>query len=98
MFLDREEPSCVLTRRATRPRALTSGKHHVRRDENGQIVGDGGEGQEDNDTQGAAEAALLHLSTRATVFHPPLSPPTAGTVLSGRPLIGGKSALSPLRM
>ncbi|MEU2150334.1 MULTISPECIES: DEAD/DEAH box helicase [Streptomyces albovinaceus subgroup] len=50
-------------------RALTSGKRkvHVRRDENGQIVGAGGEGdgedQEDDDTQAAAEAALLHFSS-----------------------------------
>ncbi|MFD3548979.1 Helicase associated domain protein [Streptomyces sp. NPDC058655] len=50
-------------------RALTSGKRkvHVRRDENGQIVGAGGEGDgedhEDDDTQAAAEAALLHFSS-----------------------------------
>ncbi|MFJ8763140.1 Helicase associated domain protein [Streptomyces cyaneofuscatus] len=50
-------------------RALTSGKHkvHVRRDEDGQIVGAGGTGdgedQEDDDTQAAAEAALLHFSS-----------------------------------
>ncbi|MFH8476190.1 Helicase associated domain protein [Streptomyces sp. NPDC018000] len=50
-------------------RALTSGKRkvHVRRDENGQIVGAGGEGdgedQEQDDTQAAAEAALLHFSS-----------------------------------
>ncbi|WNI33899.1 Helicase associated domain protein [Streptomyces sp. ITFR-6] len=51
-------------------RALTSGKRkvHVRRDEDGQIVGTvGGEGdgedQEDDDTQAAAEAALLHFSS-----------------------------------
>lgn len=50
-------------------RALTSGKRkvHIRRDENGQIVGAGGEGdggdQEDDDTQAAAEAALLHFSS-----------------------------------
>ncbi|MFJ5026358.1 DEAD/DEAH box helicase [Streptomyces goshikiensis] len=50
-------------------RALTSGKRkvHVRRDEDGQIVGAGGEGegeeQEDDDTQAAAEAALLHFSS-----------------------------------
>ncbi|MFE3376128.1 DEAD/DEAH box helicase [Streptomyces anulatus] len=49
-------------------RALTSGKRkvHVRRDEDGQIVGAGGESdgedQEDDDTQ-AAEAALLHFSS-----------------------------------
>jgi hypothetical protein len=50
-------------------RALTSGKRkvHVRRDEDGQIVGPGGEGdgedQEEDDTQAAAEAALLHFSS-----------------------------------
>ncbi|MDX3574244.1 DEAD/DEAH box helicase [Streptomyces sp. ID05-47C] len=50
-------------------RALTSGKRkvHIRRDEDGQIVGAGGEGdgedQEDDDTQAAAEAALLHFSS-----------------------------------
>ncbi|MCX4482010.1 Helicase associated domain protein [Streptomyces cellulosae] len=50
-------------------RALTSGKRkvHVRRDEEGRIVGAGGEGdgedQEDDDTQAAAEAALLHFSS-----------------------------------
>ncbi|MEW2267070.1 Helicase associated domain protein [Streptomyces sp. NPDC047853] len=50
-------------------RALTSGKRkvHVRRDEDGQIVGAGGEGdgedQEDDNTQAAAEAALLHFSS-----------------------------------
>lgn len=50
-------------------RALTSGKRkvHIRRDEKGQIVGAGGEGdggdQEDDDTQAAAEAALLHFSS-----------------------------------
>ncbi|WP_460074172.1 helicase associated domain-containing protein [Streptomyces sp. YKOK-I1] len=50
-------------------RALTSGKRkvHVQRDENGQIIGaDGegdGEGQEHDDTQAAAESALLHFST-----------------------------------
>ncbi|MFC9622102.1 Helicase associated domain protein [Streptomyces sp. NPDC056930] len=50
-------------------RALTSGKRkvHVRRDEDGQIIGAGGEGdgedQEDDDTQAAAEAALLHFSS-----------------------------------
>ncbi|MFE0440879.1 Helicase associated domain protein [Streptomyces nigra] len=50
-------------------RALTSGKRkvHVRRDEDGQIVGVGGESdgedQEDNNTQAAAEAALLHFSS-----------------------------------
>ncbi|MFG3384626.1 Helicase associated domain protein [Streptomyces sp. NPDC047999] len=50
-------------------RALTSGKRkvHVRRDEDGRIVGAGGEGdgedQEQDDTQAAAEAALLHFSS-----------------------------------
>ncbi|MDJ0385207.1 DEAD/DEAH box helicase [Streptomyces sp. G-G2] len=50
-------------------RALTSGKRkvHVRRDEDGQIVGAGGGGdgedQGDDDTQAAAEAALLHFSS-----------------------------------
>jgi hypothetical protein len=50
-------------------RALTSGKRkvHVRRDEEGRIVGAGGEGdgedQEGDDTQAAAEAALLHFSS-----------------------------------
>ncbi|MGA5473836.1 Helicase associated domain protein [Streptomyces arboris] len=50
-------------------RALTSGKRtvHVQRDEDGRIVGAGGEGdgedQEGNDTDAAAESALLHFST-----------------------------------
>ncbi|WP_237518117.1 helicase associated domain-containing protein [Streptomyces sp. SID4982] len=50
-------------------RALTSGKRkvHVRRDEDGRIVGAGDEGdgedQEQDDTQAAAEAALLHFSS-----------------------------------
>ncbi|MFF9594050.1 Helicase associated domain protein [Streptomyces sp. NPDC014646] len=50
-------------------RALTSGKRkiHVRRDENGRIVGacgeSDGEDQEQDDTQAAAESALLHFST-----------------------------------
>ncbi|MER7692680.1 Helicase associated domain protein [Streptomyces sp. NPDC097610] len=50
-------------------RALTSGKRkvHVKRDEDGQIVRAGGAGdgedQEDDDTQAAAEAALLHFSS-----------------------------------
>ncbi|GGU14326.1 DEAD/DEAH box helicase [Streptomyces lateritius] len=48
-------------------RALTSGKRkvHVRRDEDGRIVGAGGagDGQEDDDTQAATEAALLHFSS-----------------------------------
>ncbi len=48
---------------------LTSGKRkvHVRPDEDGRIVGAGGEGdgqdQEQDDTQAAAEAALLHFSS-----------------------------------
>ncbi|MET9675976.1 Helicase associated domain protein [Streptomyces sp. NPDC006482] len=47
-------------------RALTSGKRkaHVRRDEDGRIVGAGGEGEDQEDgTQAAAEAALLHFSS-----------------------------------
>ncbi|MEV8335472.1 Helicase associated domain protein [Streptomyces niveus] len=51
-------------------RALTSGKRkiHIQRDKDGQIVGAaGGEGngedQEHDDTQAAAEAALLHFSS-----------------------------------
>ncbi len=50
-------------------RALTSGKRkvHVRRDEDGRIVGAGGVGdgedQGHDDTQAAAESALLHFST-----------------------------------
>ncbi|MFJ1998072.1 DEAD/DEAH box helicase [Streptomyces asiaticus] len=48
-------------------RALTSGKRkiHIRRDEDGQIVGAGGEGngEDQDDTQAAAEAALLHFSS-----------------------------------
>ncbi|MFF5881001.1 Helicase associated domain protein [Streptomyces californicus] len=50
-------------------RALTSGKRkvHVQRDEDGRIVGARGAGegedQEDDDTQAAAEAALLHFSS-----------------------------------
>ncbi|MET9173938.1 Helicase associated domain protein [Streptomyces misionensis] len=50
-------------------RALTSGKRkvHVRRDEEGRIVGAGGEGggeeQEHDDTDAAAGSALLHFST-----------------------------------
>ncbi|MFE5669242.1 Helicase associated domain protein [Streptomyces niveus] len=51
-------------------RALTSGKRkvHVRRDEDGQIVGAGGEGdgeeqEQDDDTDAAAESALLHFSS-----------------------------------
>ncbi|MGW9618978.1 Helicase associated domain protein [Streptomyces diastaticus] len=49
-------------------RALTSGKRkvHIRRDEDGQIVGAGGEGDgedQEDDTQAAAEAALLHFSS-----------------------------------
>lgn len=51
-------------------RALTSGKRkvHVRRDEDGQIVGAGGESdgedqEHDDDTDAAAESALLHFSS-----------------------------------
>ncbi|MGA5068940.1 Helicase associated domain protein [Streptomyces exfoliatus] len=50
-------------------RALTSGKRkiHIHRDENGRIIGAGGEGdgedQEEDDTQAAAAAALLHFSS-----------------------------------
>ncbi|WP_031079153.1 DEAD/DEAH box helicase [Streptomyces sp. NRRL S-118] len=50
-------------------RALSSGKRkiHIRRDEDGQIIGTSGAGdgeeQEDDDTQSAAEAALLHFSS-----------------------------------
>jgi hypothetical protein len=50
-------------------RALTSGKRkiHVRRDEDGRIIEAGGAGdsedQEEDGTQAAAEAALLHFST-----------------------------------
>ncbi|WP_461090379.1 helicase associated domain-containing protein, partial [Streptomyces incanus] len=50
-------------------RALTSGQRtvHVRRDEEGRIVGSGGEGdgeeQEQDDTQAAAELALLRFSS-----------------------------------
>ncbi|MFD9673398.1 Helicase associated domain protein, partial [Streptomyces sp. NPDC059981] len=47
-------------------RALTSGKRktHLRRDEDGQIVGTGGEGEDQEDgTDAAAESALLHFSS-----------------------------------
>ncbi|MET4662923.1 superfamily II DNA or RNA helicase [Streptomyces sp. PvP037] len=48
-------------------RALTSGQRtvHVRRDEDGRIIGAGGDGedQEQDDTQAAAESALLHFSS-----------------------------------
>ncbi|MFC9810227.1 DEAD/DEAH box helicase [Streptomyces griseoaurantiacus] len=50
-------------------RALTSGKRkvHLQRDEDGRIVGAGGEGdgedQEQDDTDAAAESALLHFSS-----------------------------------
>lgn len=50
-------------------RALTSGKRkvHLQRDENGRIVGAGGEAdgedQEQDDTDAAAESALLHFSS-----------------------------------
>ncbi|MFG2977787.1 Helicase associated domain protein [Streptomyces sp. NPDC048331] len=47
-------------------RALTSGKRktHVRRDEDGQIIGTGGEGEDQEDgADVAAESALLHFSS-----------------------------------
>ncbi|MFJ5901942.1 Helicase associated domain protein [Streptomyces sp. NPDC093064] len=50
-------------------RALTSGRRtvHIRRDEDGRIIGTSGEGdsedQEQDDTQAGAEAALLHFSS-----------------------------------
>ncbi|MFJ6650611.1 Helicase associated domain protein [Streptomyces sp. NPDC091290] len=48
-------------------RALTSGKRkvHVQRDEDGRIIGAGGDGedQEQDDTDAAAESALLHFSS-----------------------------------
>ncbi|BDH05801.1 hypothetical protein HEK131_30280 [Streptomyces seoulensis] len=48
-------------------RAVSSGKRkvHVRRDEDGRIVGAGGDGedQEQDDTDAAAEPALLHFSS-----------------------------------
>ncbi|CAL9327467.1 hypothetical protein SUDANB120_00001 [Streptomyces sp. enrichment culture] len=49
-------------------RALTHGKRktHLRRDKDGQIVGAGGEGvgeDQENDTDAAAESALLHFSS-----------------------------------
>ncbi|MGW5135504.1 Helicase associated domain protein [Streptomyces sp. NPDC004135] len=46
-------------------RALTHGKRkiHVRRDEEGRIIGAGGEDQEQDDTGAAAEAALLNFSS-----------------------------------
>lgn len=49
-------------------RALTSGKRkvHLQRDENGRIVGAGGEGDgedQEDDTDAAAESALLHFSS-----------------------------------
>ncbi|MEU0054723.1 Helicase associated domain protein [Streptomyces sp. NPDC006309] len=46
-------------------RALTSGKRkvHLRRDDDGRIVGAGGEDQEQDDTDAAAESALLHFSS-----------------------------------
>lgn len=48
-------------------RALTSGKRkvHVQRDEDGRIVGAGGEGdgEDQDDTDAAAESALLHFSS-----------------------------------
>ncbi|MFD5379328.1 Helicase associated domain protein [Streptomyces griseoincarnatus] len=46
-------------------RALTHGKRkvHLQRDEDGRIVGADGEGQEQDDTDAAAESALLHFSS-----------------------------------
>ncbi|WJV51893.1 DEAD/DEAH box helicase [Streptomyces flavofungini] len=52
-------------------RALSRGRHerkiHVQRDEDGRIIGSGGEGdgedQEQDDTDAAAESALLHFSS-----------------------------------
>ncbi len=47
-------------------RALTSGKRkvHIRRDENGQIIGAGRESEDQqDDTDAAAESALLHFSS-----------------------------------
>ncbi|MEZ0163072.1 DEAD/DEAH box helicase [Streptomyces griseorubens] len=47
-------------------RALTHGKRtvHLQRDEDGRIVGAGGEGEdEEDDTDAAAESALLHFSS-----------------------------------
>ncbi|MFJ7905086.1 Helicase associated domain protein [Streptomyces sp. NPDC096198] len=46
-------------------RALRSGKRkvHLQRDEDGRIVGTGGEDQEPADTQAATESALLHFSS-----------------------------------
>ncbi|MFJ6053709.1 Helicase associated domain protein [Streptomyces sp. NPDC092307] len=49
-------------------RALTSGKRkvHLRRDEDGRIVGAGGDGEDqehEEDTDAAAESALLHFSS-----------------------------------
>ncbi|MGH3312434.1 MAG: hypothetical protein ACRDP3_17915 [Streptomyces sp.] len=43
--------------------ALTSGqrKIHISRDEEGRIVGAGGEDQEQDDIQAAAASTLLHL-------------------------------------
>ncbi|MFI8308150.1 Helicase associated domain protein [Streptomyces sp. NPDC085927] len=46
-------------------RALTSGqrKVHIRRDEDGRIIGAGGEDQEDDGSDAAAGSALLHFSS-----------------------------------
>ncbi|MEW2622977.1 Helicase associated domain protein [Streptomyces sp. NPDC048106] len=46
-------------------RALTSGqrKVHVRRDEDGRIIGAGGEGRGEDGIEGVAESALLHFSS-----------------------------------
>ncbi|MFE6758118.1 Helicase associated domain protein [Streptomyces sp. NPDC057684] len=47
--------------------ALSRSKHerkvHVKRDAEGRIVGAGGEGQNQDETQGAVESALLHFSS-----------------------------------
>ncbi|MEV7863732.1 Helicase associated domain protein [Streptomyces hirsutus] len=46
-------------------RALTSGQRtvHIRRDEDGRIIGAGGEEQEDDSSDAAAGSALLHFSS-----------------------------------
>ncbi len=74
--------------------ARTSGRRkvHLRRDEDGRIIGAGGEDQEQDGTQAAAESALLHFSTpgdpaaiaaflRTRVYRPE-SPGLAGGLLS----------------
>lgn len=65
-------------------RALTSGKRkvHLRRDEDGQIVGVGGEGEDQEDgTDAAAESALTHSPARAT---PPPSPRSCASASTSR--------------